>query len=213
ALYRWLFDHVPGFDGLRVPARYAMVAACFLVMIAAAGGAILMRRGRSPLVAGVLTALALAEGFSAPIPLNATWGDGPVVPPPRVFPAAASPPVYHALAALPPGRVVAELPFGDPAWELRYVYYATVHHQRLVNGYSGGFPRGYLVRVASLQRLAADPARAWQTLTDAGTTHVVVHRDAMGAEEASAIEEWLTAHGARAIARFAQDVLYGLPRR
>ncbi len=59
-------------------------------------------------------------------------------------------PVYRQLAAMPDVQAVAEFPFGDPAWELRYVYYSTVHWKRLVNGYSGGFPRSYNVRVALL---------------------------------------------------------------
>ena len=42
-LYGLLYDYVPGFDGLRVPARYAMIAAVFLAM---AGG--LRSRDRRP---------------------------------------------------------------------------------------------------------------------------------------------------------------------
>ena len=62
---------------------------------------------------------------------------------------------------MPDAVVAAEFPFGDPAWELRYVYYSTVHWKRLVNGYSGGFPQSYKVRVARLQRVTEDPDAAW----------------------------------------------------
>lgn len=211
-LYAMLFDHVPGFDGLRVPARFAMVAACFLCMMAAAATAAMLRRSARPsLAAAVLGVLVLVDGWIAPMPVNATWGDG-VVPPARVFSAREAPAVYQTLAALPPGRVVAEFPFGDPAWELRYVYYATVHHQRLLNGYSGGFPRSYLARVAALQRLGGDPGRAWQALVDAGATHVVLHRGATTEADADLTAAWLDAHGARLVATFAgEDLLYEMP--
>ena len=98
--------------------------------------------------------------------------------------------------------MVAEFPFGDPAWELRSVYYSTVHWKRLVNGYSGAFPQSYKVRVARLQRVADDPDAAWQTLRDAGTTHVIVHERAYPAAEAENVERWLLANGAREVGRF-----------
>lgn len=212
-LYGVLFERVPGFDGLRVPARYAMVAGCFLAALAAAGAATLLRHvARPSLAAAALSALVIVEGFVLPMPVNATWGDGPVVPPARVYPAAEAPPVYQWLASLPQGRVVTELPFGDAAWELRYVYYATVHRQRLVNGYSGGFPRGYLARVAALQRIAVDPERAWRTLIEAGTTHVVLHRSATTEADAELTAAWLASHGARLVKAFNGDELYELTR-
>lgn len=214
-LYGLLFDHVPGFDGLRVPARYALVALCFLAPLAAAGCAALLQRVRHPwAVTAVIATIVSIEGLVVPMPVNITWGDGAVVPPPRVYPAAQAPALYRALAALPPGRVVTEFPFGDPAWELRAVYYATVHRQRLVNGYSGGFPPGYRMRVAALQRIAEDPERAWRTLVDAGTTHVVLHRAATTGEEADRIAAWLTARGARRIDAFEDgDELYEITNR
>ena len=38
-LYGVFYDHVPGFDGLRVPARYAMVAGVFLCRCSPASAA------------------------------------------------------------------------------------------------------------------------------------------------------------------------------
>jgi hypothetical protein len=116
--------------------------------------------------------------------------------------------VYHTLAAMPPTTVVAEFPFGDPEWELRYVYYATVHKQRLLNGYSGGFPLGYKTRVATLQRIDRDPDAAWRALRAAGTTHVVIHQHAMTAADAAATVKWLEDRFAVEIARFDGDLLY-----
>jgi hypothetical protein len=205
-LYGYFYEHVPGFAGLRVPARYAMVAAVFLCIATGFGAAVIARRSLA-LVAALALAF-LAEAAFVPMTVNATWGDTAVQPPPRVEPAADAPAVYATLAGMPSDTVVAEFPFGDPAWELRYVYYSTVHWKRLLNGYSGGFPQGYKVRVALLQRVRDNPEAAWRALRDAGTTHVIVHRRAMTAEDAADLTRWLEDHFAVEIARFDDALLF-----
>jgi hypothetical protein len=159
----------------------------------------------------VLVALAvvfLVEVAFAPMPINQTWASGAVTPPARIEPASDAPVVYQHLADMANATVIAEFPFGDPAWELRYVYYSTVHWKRLVNGYSGGSPHGYDVRVALFRRIAENPEAAWQALRAAGTTHMIVHEAAFPAGGADAIKTWLTSHAAIEIARFGTDVLY-----
>jgi hypothetical protein len=213
-LYGVFLDHVPGFAGLRVPARYAMIAAVYLSALAGIGAAWLMRptmtRQTARVVVIALSLAFLVEATFAPMPVNQTWGDTSIAPPARLQPAPSAPAVYRQLAALPGELVVAEFPFGDPAWELRYVYYSTVHWKRLVNGYSGGFPQGYKVRVARFQRLADAPDEAWTALRQTGATHAVVHEDALAAGEARLIREWLESRGARESGRFGGDVLYDL---
>jgi len=216
-LYGFFLSQVPGVDGLRVPARYAMVAAVYLAMLAGIGSAWLMRprllgwNARATLVA--LCAVFLVEAAFAPMPINQSWSDAPAAPPPRVEPPEDAPAVYRQLATMPDETVVAEFPFGDPAWELRYVYYSTVHWKRIVNGYSGGFPQGYKLRVARLQRVMQAPDEAWQTLVQAGTTHVVLHEGAMTRNDASALEGWLESHGGIETNRFGEDVMFQLPAR
>jgi hypothetical protein len=211
-LYRVFYDHVPGFDGLRVPARYAMVAAVFLSVLAGAGAAVLLRQTRRIVLAGtVLATLFVAEASFAPMAVNVSWGGNHVQPPGRIEPAAAAPAVYHQIARMPDATVIAEFPFGDFTWELRYVYYSTVHWKRLVNGYSGGFPPGYETRAALLRRVALYPDEAWRALRDIGTTHVIVHEAALPSSEAAAVEKWLDDHFAVEIARFdGGDLLYDL---
>jgi hypothetical protein len=215
ALYGLLLESVPGFAGLRVPARYAMIAAVYLSVAAGLGAAWLMRpklTGQSARALLVAFSIAfLVEAAFAPMPINQTWGDGAIAPPARVYPAGNAPAVYRQLAALPGAAVLVEFPFGDPAWELRYVYYSTVHWKRLVNGYSGGFPQSYKVRVARLQQFANEPDAAWATLTASGATHAIVHEAALAAGEAEALRAWLESRGARASGRFDGDVLYDLP--
>jgi hypothetical protein len=96
--------------------------------------------------------------------------------------------------------VVAEFPFGYPAWELRYVFYASVHQQRLLNGFSGGFPPRYVQAANLLQRPLTRPDEAWRCLLDNGVTTVVVHRGAYpNPDAADAVTGWLRAHGATSI--------------
>ncbi len=212
-LYGLLYEYVPGFTGLRVPARYAMIAALFLAIVAGAGAAAIAARfARGTGIVGVAMLACLAEGFVAPIPRNTTWATVAPLRPARMYPADDAPRVYHAVASLPPDTVIAEFPFGHSAWELRYMFYASVHHYRLLNGYSGYFPRGYQQRVARFARLAEAPEPAWEALVEAGTTHVVLHRAAIP-DQTDTIAGWLNSHGARLLGTFdGEDELYALPQ-
>ncbi len=216
-LYGVLYDYVPGFDGVRVPARYAMIAGLFLSVLAGYGAAVM--RGDKPSGLSVRTAaiglvclLILIEGAAIPMELNHTWGQNEATPPGRVFPASHAPPVYARVASLPAGSAITEFPFGDAAWEIRYVYYAHAHWKPITNGYSGAFPPGYKARVARWQKPGVDPEAAWRALLDSGTTHVVVHPNAFAnPADAAAVEAWLRGHNAAEIARFSDgDLLFKL---
>ncbi len=150
-LYGVLYTYVPGFNGVRVPARYAMIAGLFLAAVAGFGAAEVMKWKRGALIVAVAGVLALLEGAAVPLDLNHAWAQNEAMPPSRVFPAAQAPPVYARVAALPDGAVITELPFGDAAWEIRYVYYSAAHWKPITNGYSGSFPPAYKRRVARLQ--------------------------------------------------------------
>jgi hypothetical protein len=216
-IYGGFYHYVPGFNGLRVPARYAMIAGLFLAILAGFGTRALLdppkpgelSRGRRRTAMTVIAALILLEGAAVPIETNRTWAQNEAMPPARVMTGAHVPPVYARIAALPAGAVVTEFPFGDAAWEIRYVYYAAAHWKPITNGYSGVFPQGYKERVARLQRVPANPDASWQTLRDSGTTHVVIHRNAFGkVEDAGAVEAWLKSHGAIELERYADgDIL------
>src|SRR5690606_32795960 len=58
-LYAWLYAYVPGFDGLRAPARFAMVGYVFLMILAGYGLARLDRLRRGALVMTAIGALFL----------------------------------------------------------------------------------------------------------------------------------------------------------
>ena len=211
-IYGVLYEYVPGFNGVRVPARYAMIAGLFLAVLAGYGSRPLAQRWTPVAVVSVLI---LLESAAIPMEVNRTWNQNEAVPPPRVYPRASvdRPVVYDRIASLPPGSVVTEFPFGDAAWEIRYVFYAASHWKPITNGYSGGFPPRYKERVARLSRVTANPQAAWQALRDTGTTHAVVHRNAFArAQDADAVETWLRTRGAAEIGRFANgDRLFNLP--
>ena len=118
APYEWLM-YLPGFDGLRVPARFWMLATICLGLLAGLAFSRLVpaRDRRRPAVLALVTAGILIDG----------WVSFPTVPAPRRS---------LVLERLAEGPVL-ELPLGwrddDTAAMLR----ATYHRQPIMNGHSG----------------------------------------------------------------------------
>lgn len=209
ALYAFLYDHVPGFDGLRVPARFAALVMLGLSVLAGYGARDLLRRGMPPAALALVVAFFLAEATAAPIPMNLSVADREGAPPAAVAPSSRPPAVYRYVASLPPGAVLVELPFGDTSWELQHVYYSTTHWRPMLNGYSGGFPRSYLTRRAVLDDPLRSPDQAWAALASSPATHLVLHGDAYPATQ-DALRRWLEGHGARLAAQFDEKTVYVL---
>jgi len=215
-LYLWLYENVPGFDGLRVPGRFAMVALCFASLAAAWGVKdVLARAGRwRNLVWAAVAAFWLLEGAAVPLPVNETMkAEMPGIrnPPGRVAPPGRGPAIYRAVDdRLPADAVLAEFPFGDVSWEMRYVYYGTHHWRRLVNGFSGYAPRRYLELAAKLRDPTRFDAEGWAALIASGATHAIVHGEAY-ADERLRPDGWLQAHGARLLVERGGSRIYALP--
>lgn len=164
SLLAWL----PGFSGLRVPARFAMLATLCAALAAAIAAARLAPAVRwQRLTAGGLIAAGLfVDGWIRPMPLAA--------PPARVM----LPQSANAL--------VLELPVDEPLVNVGAMYRAMLHGRPLVNGYSGHAPPHYALLSTSLMRgdtspltyLAAgrplivvvhrlyDPQRKWRALVE-----------------------------------------------
>lgn len=209
APYLYSYEFVPGFDGLRVPARMAMVCYLGLAVLAGYGLASIDRRSRGARWMSVAALAVLVETTGVPYDVNRIWNEPTVArPPAEVGAASQGPPVYQLLASLPAGRVVAEFPFGYPSWELRYVFHASWHEQHLLNGYSGGFPDSYIHNANLLMRPLERPDLAWACLLTNGVTHVVVHRDAFLSGDADPVMRWIEGHGARHLATFGGDELF-----
>ncbi len=215
-LYTFFFNHVPGYDGLRVPARFGTVAGCFLAALAGYGLArIAGWRRYGSLALTTLAVAFLAESYAVPQPVNLTWSSSTryAAPWPSVSRLNEGPLAYRHALLMPPETVLLELPFGDQAWDLRYVYYAGLHGKRIVNGYSGYFPDGYRGRTAHVANLWSDRDAAWSGLTTAGATHVLVHERAYLNTEGPAVSVWVANQGARLVAEFSDgDKLFALPR-
>lgn len=215
-LYGWFFDHVPGYDGLRVPARFGMVASALLAVLAGLALAGIARWRRAGGVAIAVIAVAfISEVWAVPVPTNLTWSSTAryEAPWPTVHRVNDGPLAYRYLVGMPDEAVVLELPFGDQGWDLRYVYYAGLHGKPIVNGYSGYFPDGYRARAARLANVWSDRAAAWESVVTSGATHLLVHRDAYPVTEGDAIIGWARLAGAEPVAWFADgDVLLALPR-
>ena len=214
-LYAVLHNYVPGFSGLRVPARFAMLFFVFLALLAGVGVTVVERRWRQ--VGRTLAVVALAafllQAQPGPFPLNQPLpSPGLVTPPPAYLtPRAELPAIYEAVDSLRPGAILAELPFGDSWYDLRYMYFSGIHRRRLLNGYSGLFPPSFLARQKVLTRPLLDPEASAQAL--GGATHIVVHRAAWADDTGVRIAAWLEQYGATAIADSDGAVLFELPVR
>jgi hypothetical protein len=214
-LYGVLHAYVPGFSGLRVPARFAMLFFIFLAMLAGAGVAALERQwlliGRAIGAAALIAFLLAARPPT--FPLNVALGSESLVNPPPAYltPAAHLPAIYRVVESLRDGAILAELPFGDPWYDLRYQYFSGLHRRRLLNGYSGLFPPSFLTRQRVLARPLLDPHASAQAL--GGATHIVVHRAAWRDDTGVKIGAWLEQTGATMVADAEGAVLYELPVR
>ena len=152
--FRLFYDHVPGFDGIRVASRLAVPGLLALAVLAALGFGAITSRWRNPGVVVVATAavacFVLLE-LAAPITHVDLPTDHDTVA------------VYEALKHKPHGAV-AELPIpdagieGGPPWafvEAPRMIYSTIDWKPRFNGYSGDFPDEY---VPDLRQLNAFPA-------------------------------------------------------
>jgi hypothetical protein len=209
-LYQLLYSYVPGFDGLRVPARFNMIAVLMLAVLGGYGAAALSRwRGATPALV-LLTTAFFAESLVRPFPINGlgTLRDY-ATPEARVYRPARAPAVYQRLAQ-ESGVVLAELPLGQPDYDIRAMFYSVVHHARLLNGYSGFFPPHYGVLALTLSDVPAHAISAWDTLRSGGVTHVIVHEaawlDDRGPRTTAALKEL----GAAEIFRDGSDVILRL---
>jgi hypothetical protein len=124
APYGWLMA-LPGFDGVRVPARLAMPAALTLALAAGIGFARLTRSNGTRRLAWT-TALAvgiLAESWIKPLPL------------------VAAPERLPFLERFPDETVVLEWPLGDTYHDVAAMYRSIYHRHRVMNGFSGYEPK------------------------------------------------------------------------
>jgi hypothetical protein len=216
-IYALAYNYVPGFDGLRVPARYAMVASLALAGLGAIGLTVLSSaRMQSAAVPLIASGLVLVEAFAVPIPINQNtteYRDKSLAPlPPAISLGATAPPVYQFVARLPSTSVLLELPLGEPAFDIRYMLYSTLHWRKLVNGYSGGAPIEYQFLTEALKDVDTRADRAWRAVVDSTATHLLLHEAFYKEDRGARIATWLRANGAHEVASFGSDRVFALSR-
>ncbi|MEA2237492.1 MAG: hypothetical protein QOC81_2216 [Thermoanaerobaculia bacterium] len=158
--YRFLFNYVPGFHAIRVPARWALITHVGLALLVAI--AVTWIAKRAPW-AGVIASLAFIAELHGPI----RWYMAPMkVRPVDRWAASARP---HAMA---------ELPMSEQNDEYGVMLNATAHHRPIVNGVSGFAPPEYAKLVGLAQQWSDELVPELQRI---GVTHVVVRADALDA--------------------------------
>jgi len=209
--YQLLYDLVPGFDGLRVPARFGMIVVVMLSVLGGYGAAVVARRRGGMVVLSALAVLFLTESVTLPFTVN---GVSPLAdlatPEARVYRPSRAPAVYHAVPRDMP-VVLAELPLGQQDYDLRAMFYSMVHHARLLNGYSGFFPPHYGRLALALSDVPRHPDPAWTALKEFGATHVLIHEGVWPDNQGPNTTATLVSRGAHEIFRDGADVLLKLP--
>ena len=212
APYGWLYDVVPGFEGVRVPARLAMIVVLMLSVLGGLGAARLARWRHAPVLLAALSIAFVAESAVVPFTVNGvTATPGYNLPEPRVYRPQRAPNVYKEFARQAPRGVLAELPLGESDFDLRAVYYSTVHWRPLVNGYSGYYPPHYGKLALAVSDVPRFADAALEALRAHDATHVIVHEGAYANDKGARTTAALLQRGARELYREGADVLLALP--
>jgi hypothetical protein len=170
--YETLHGVVPLLQAVRTTSRFGYLGLVGVAVLAGFGLMTLRRRWARPMVRVGVGVVAVAvvslEPLAAPLELQPFDGVSHL---------------YRTLEA-ERGAVVIELPFPRPEsiyLNAAHMLSSTAHWKPLVNGYSGFTPPGYVDRYLELQDFPSDASMA--ALRRLGVTHVVVHVDALSADQ------------------------------
>lgn len=180
-VYGWLMAAVPGFDGLRVPARFVVIVALALAVLVGAGMAWLLARAPRPrlamLVAAGASLLIFAEGLGTPMhvePFDAAQRHRAAL---------------HAWLATQSEGAMLELPIAGPHLEsftLPYQYATLAHGRPIVNGYSGwgSILQDFLAGPGTPVHRTDETDDLLEALSRLGIRFVVLHRSDFGNQTA-----------------------------
>ena len=168
--HRLLFDYVPGWRSIRVPARWASVAYVGLAMLIAFA----VPRRRWP-VGAVIAILFVVELHAVPI----RWYQA----------LAETPAVYRWLAAAPVRGATLEMPLEVSGSEYLAMYRATAHHRPIVNG-TCGFTVPHYAEISTMASQSPIDPKLVDALLRLGTQYLIVHADTLGPRKDDTIA-WL----------------------
>jgi hypothetical protein len=207
--YQLFYYLAPGFQAMRVPARFAIMAGLAACVLAGLGFLkvcdVLRRRWRvkKPRVlsfegrlALLLIGMFIAELGFKPLPLVSMPTADQV------------PEVYRWLATGELGGPILELPHNQRE-TLKYMYFSTYHWLPLVNGASGYAPSAYTQLSAEIAALPSP--QAVELLRAIGVKGLILHTDRLEPHDASRWQHAKLAElGLEEMARFGSDLVYKL---
>ena len=195
APFGWLAS-LPGFSGMRAPARFALVCMLGLAGLAALGASWISARAgrRGTTVLAAIVPFMLLEWFVVDFPA----GKPEVHPIPAIY---RTPEVRaaRAIASLPEYRDRQDWFLGGD-----YLYYSTAHWRPIVNGFGRSEPPNQPEVVAKIRAFASDPA----AVAALGVQYVVVHSDRLGREDRGIIDAARANPGVRLAVQIGSDYLF-----
>ena len=203
--YGFLYRHVPGFQGLRVPARITVLFLIGLAVFAGWGLTWLLERARQwkgglQHAVGVAVALFLIFEYQS-------YSLARILPP-----APPIPPVYQWLATQPGDFGVLELPIHeDITRESMRMYYSTAHFKDLANGFSGWWPNDYWVLVGRMRYFPTSGILRFLE-RDVPVSLILIHYDEYSERQRAKLRHDMQRYHERMPirAQFGQDVVYEL---
>ena len=156
----------PIVTSLRSPARFGVLVALSVALLAALSAARLRRaRTWGSLLVAIAVPLSIAENYSAPLTMR-TYATKPS-------------PAHQFLATLPSNTVVLELPMPTLSslwlYETTYQVRSITHWKSLINGYSGFVPAEYARTLEAMRSFPDD--RSVRRLKELGLDVILVNRD------------------------------------
>jgi hypothetical protein len=197
--YRWLYSYVPGFDAVRVPHRFVLLAMLGIGALAGFGIVRLMRWSgdksflKPGIVGGVALFVVMLDFFAPGLPYI-TRGLGEEAPP--LYKWLAGP---EADKVIPGDALLLELPVGLDKTPVntspQYLLYGVAHGRPMLNGSPNIIPPGY-ERLFSEMRRFPTPGTL-DIIEGLGVRFVVVHTAGLLNDEKRAELERIAGEGTR----------------